>query len=307
MHAHDFPTNADRAQWGRDLLARLAAQTRHLPTDRDLHSRPVLIELSRDAITYLFHALYEADVDIAALADACVEDWQTDLSDEAHEHEQAATGQSEVRSLVAGAVGSSLYPPSRTEWWWQVAEDDDRIARLPLPVKQRIVAASVEAETQHMNQLLSKAAGTHPAPTWDPAAALTAVPTGEEADWPQQRLQELFEQAHRIACSAYPAIERGAVAAFLDHLAAAALRKGWELDLAAFVLPAAAESWPALSRNAVSTSVAGLAAPIGATPAWRATDGHWEVLRELTEADAALLVQLAEIVTRLMPAGATGR
>jgi len=303
MHANDYPSNADRAEWGRAMLARLATLTRFHPSDRDLHARAALVELGRDGLTYLLHALHEADVDIAALAEACVEDWRTDLSDEAHEQEMEANERTEVRSLLAGAVGSSLYPPSRTESWWQALEDQDLAAHFdawPLGVKRRIVAALVETETRHMNQALRAAAGARPAPTWESEVALTAIPQGEEATWPPERLRELFGQAHEAAIAEVPAIERDAVAAFLDDLSATAARKGWVLDLAALAIPAGGTG-PQASSGVPMPPDTVLAAPAGDVPAWRQTDGHWEVVRDLTEADARILTGLADAVAALEP------
>lgn len=303
MHTGDYPSNADRAEWGRDLLARLATLTRHDPGDRDLHSRSVLVELGRDAITYLFHTLHEVDVDIAALSQACIEDWQTDLNDEAHERQIEPATRTEVHSLLAGAVGASLCPPSRTEWWWQALEDGELVARFtawPLGVKQGIVAALVDTETRHMNDALRQAAGARPAPTWEPEVALTAVPGGEDANWPPHRLRDLFEHAHTAALRAYPKIERDAVCAFLGDLAAAAARKGWELDLVALPVPVEATETQThrTSSPPVKTSSA---APVGESPAWRETGGRWEVVRDLTETDAQILTGLADAIAGLAP------
>lgn len=303
MHANDYPSNADRAEWGRAMLAHLATLTRFHPGDRDLHARGALIELGREGLTYLFHALGEADVDIAALAEACVEDWRTDLNDEAHEHEMEAAEQTEVRSLRAGAAGTSHYPPPQSESWWQALEDDELAARFdawPLGVKRQIVAELVEAETRHMNEALRQAAGTRPVPTWNPEVALTAVPTGEEADWPPERLRSLFEHAHAAAIADHPAIERDAVAAFLGDLSATAARKGWVLDLAALAIPAGANG-PQTPPGVPLPADTILAAPVEQAPAWRESGGRWEVVRDLTEADAQILTSLADAIAALEP------
>jgi hypothetical protein len=303
VHVNDYPSNADRAEWGRAMLARLATLTRFHPGDRDLHARAALVELGRDGLTYLFHALAEADVDIAAFAEACIEDWRTDLNDEAHEQEMDANERTEVRSLLAGAVGSSLYPPSRTESWWQALEDQDLATHLdawPLGVKRRIVAALVETETRHMNEALRAAAGARLAPTWESEVALTAVPQGEEAAWPRERLRDLFEHAHTAALAAYPAIERAAVAAFLDDLSATASRKGWVLDLTVLAVPAETDGPQTPSGVPLPASTV-LATPAGEVPAWRETDGRWEVVRDLTDADAQILTDLADAIASLEP------
>jgi hypothetical protein len=303
MHTNDYPSNTDRAEWGRAMLAHLATLTRFHPGDRDLHARPALVELGRDGLTYLFHALHEADVDIAAFAEACVEDWRTDLSDEAHEQETEANERTEVRSLLAGAVGSSLYPPSRTEWWWKALEEDYLVARFtawPLGAKRRIVAALVEAEARHMNEGLRQASGERPAPTWDPEIALTAVPPEEDAAWPRHRLRGLFVQAHTATLQSYAAIERDAIAAALDDLSATASRKGWVLDLAALALLANTDD-PQTPLGAPLPEHTSLAAPIDEPPAWREADGHWEVVRDLTEADAQILTSLANAIAGLEP------
>lgn len=303
MHASDYPSNADRAEWGRAMLERLATLTRHHPGDRDLRSRAVLTELGRKGLTCLLHALNEADLDIAAIVEACVEDWRTDLNDEAHEQEMEANERTVVRSLQAGAVAASHYLPSRAELWWQALEDEDLptpATAWPLGVQRRIVAALVEAETRHMNQALRAAAGTHPAPTWESEIALTAIPQGEEAEWPSERLSNLFGRAYEATITDYPGIERDAVAAFLGDLSDTAARKGWVLELAALAIPAGGTGLQAPSGVPLPADTV-LAALVGEGPAWRETDGHWEVVRDLTETDAQILTALADAVAALEP------
>ncbi|GAB4001330.1 hypothetical protein GCM10029992_36510 [Glycomyces albus] len=304
MSNHYYPSNADRANMGRDLLADFATQTRGLPGDRDLHERGILVENAQDAITYLFHALAEADIDIAAFAESCIEDWKTDLAEEDADNEEALSEvaeQTETFCLLPGAAGSSLYPDSRTEWWWAALEDEDvpvRFSPWPIGMKRMLVAGLVNTETKSMQTALRLAAANEglAVPRWEPGIALTAVTCGQETHWPPQRLHELFAGAHRTTVADYPAIEAAAAVSYLNHLEAEAARKGWALDVA--------EQAAAHASGKDDTAFdAGPppAAPDGQIPAWRQTGGHWELQRDLTDTDAQLLTGLADAIAALEP------
>lgn len=294
-----FLSNSDRAAMGRELLADFAARTRGLPGDRDLHQRTILVENARDAITYFFHALAEADIDIEDFTEACIEDYQTDLNDEAHERHQHGTkdesppaDRTEVRRLLPGATGPSHYPPSRTEWWWDTLGNTglgDRWRVWPISVKRAIIAALVDTETKSMRAALHIAAVQDglDAPYWEPEVALVAV-VGDEADqWPPERLRNLFTAANDKALGAYRQIEIAAVVSELHRLEAQATRKGWTLNLAV------------VNEGNAGEDRTLPAAPAGYEPAWCQTNGRWNLHRGLTEADARVLTGLADAIAAL--------
>lgn len=290
MYDHDYPTNDDRAHWGREAIAWLVGFTRFNPGDRDLDSREVLLEAGRDLVSYVFHTVAQTDIDMEAFAASCLESWTEDVRDETAEDLGPVATETRVRTLLPGAAGPSLYPQPRRETWWTLLTGNRgiRFDHWPIGVKRRIVAGLVRAEAHAMRAALAAAANGRPVPEWDPEIALVSVELGEEAHWAHQRLGPLLESAHRSALEHYSDTEAEAVAAHLADLFDNARRKGVELVFDAHTEP---EGNSASFRQHTGHQPT-IFISVGRAVPWRYKDGRVCLERPLTGGDADLLVRV---------------
>lgn len=300
MYDHDYPTNDDRAHWGREAIAWLVGFTRFNPGDRDLDSREVLLEAGRDLVSYIFHTVAQTDIDMEAFAASCLESWAEDVRDETAEDLGPVATETRVRTLLPGAAGPSLYPRPRRETWWTLLTGNRnvRFDRWPIGVKRRIVAGLVRAEAKAMRAALAAAADGHVVPEWDPEIALVSAEPDEEAYWPRQRLSALFESAHRIALKHYSNTEAEAVVVHLANLFDNARRKGFELVFDTHTEP---ESDSASLRQRTRHQPT-ICISVGRAVPWRYKDGRVRLDQPLTEADADLLARATGAVTQAAPA-----
>lgn len=296
MYSNDYPTNDDRSEWGRKAIAWLVDFTRFHPGDRDLNNRKILIEAGRDLVSYIFHTLAEADVDIEDFAASCIESWTEDIREETSGLVGDVATETRVRVLLPGATGSTLFPQSRPEAWWELFADEPSMRFEPWPIgaKRHIIAGLVKAEAEAMQDALAQAADCRPVPEWNPEVALVAAEPDQENSWPPELLRTLFESAHRTAFEGYEAVEAAAVETHLSDLVAAAGRKGYEL-----VFELHAEPGRDLVNVHHSSDRPVICVSTGRAVPWQWEDGQVRLRQPLSDADADFLVRLTDAVAHL--------